>query len=495
MSLDSGPAPPPALADSGLAPSTDPSRRILSGHLGWAIARFGLPLALGMGLQTSFNLVDAYIIAGLGGATASAALGAIGVADLIGAIGTILSYGLSIATGAIVSRRVGEGDADGVRTAAWQSVLLVLGVGLAVSMVGIFGAEWLIVGLAGAKGEVATLAVPYLRVMMGGNFTIFLLLHFITLMRSLGSSATPISLLVLANIANLLLAVLLVYGPGEAPSLFSFGPPLAEALGIPRMGLLGAAWATLLARCLALLPVFAVCLVRFGLFRRAHRKRPNLRLLRQIVEIGWPTSSQLVVRVLAVFLVLAVAQRLYTSATDQTVSTALGLVLRLETMALYVGLGWGSAAQTFMGQNLGAGKVDRARRSGWYAAVGNAIMMAVFAWACVAYGRGFIELFDSTPEVVQASLGYINSVVPSYVLLGVGIVLGSAVQGAGATRLSFLLDLGVVVAVQLPLCLVAYFWDWDQPALWAVVALTNLAFALVHAASYRGGRFLNHSID
>lgn len=485
---------------ASLPKSVDPSRadltrRILTGNLGWAIARFGLPLALGMGLQTSFNLVDAYIISGLGGTTASAALGAIGVADLIGAVGTILSYGLSIATGAIVSRRAGEGDSEGVRTAAWQSVLLVLGVGLAVSMVGIFGAEWLIVGLAGAKGEVAAQAVPYLRVMMGGNFTIFLLLHFITLMRSLGSSTTPISLLVLANIANLFLCVLLVYGPGEAPPLFSFGPPLAESLGLPRMGLLGAAWATLVARCLALLPVLAVCLVRFGLFRRAHRTLPNPRLLRQIVEIGWPTSSQLVVRVLAVFLVLAVAQRLYTSATDQTVSTALGLVLRLETMALYVGLGWGSAAQTFMGQNLGAGKEERARRSGWYASVANATMMAVFAWACVAYGRGFIELFDSTPAVVAASLGYINWVVPSYVLLGVGIVLGSAVQGAGATRLSCLLDLFVVLACQLPLCLVAYVLKWEQHWLWAVVALTNLAFALVHAISYRGGRFLNHSID
>src|SRR5262245_24988107 len=129
------------------------SQRILSGPLALEIARFGVPLALGMGLQTSFNLVDAYIISGLGGAKASAALGAIGVADLIGAVGTILSYGLSIATSAIISRKQGEGDMDGVRRIAWQSVLMLVGVSAIVSAFGIFGAEALMVGLAGAKGE------------------------------------------------------------------------------------------------------------------------------------------------------------------------------------------------------------------------------------------------------------------------------------------------------------------------------------------------------
>src|SRR3954471_11204286 len=96
---------PTAKSDPSTAPSPSSvlaarvgpaSQRILSGPLALEIARFGVPLAVGMGLQTSFNLVDAYIISGLGGSKASAALGAIGVADLIGAVGTILSYGLSI---------------------------------------------------------------------------------------------------------------------------------------------------------------------------------------------------------------------------------------------------------------------------------------------------------------------------------------------------------------------------------------------------------------
>jgi Na+-driven multidrug efflux pump len=95
------------------------SRRILVGPLGREMARFGTPLALGMGLQTAFNLVDAYLIGHLGTEIAGPALGAIGICDQLAALGTIVSYGLTVATGAMLSHRQGRGDHAGVRQVAW----------------------------------------------------------------------------------------------------------------------------------------------------------------------------------------------------------------------------------------------------------------------------------------------------------------------------------------------------------------------------------------
>ena len=186
------------------------SRRILVGPLGREMARFGTPLALGMGLQTAFNLVDAYLIGHLGSEVAGPALGAIGICDQLAALGTIVSYGLSIATAAIVSRKLGAGDREGMRRVAWQSLLLVLGLGVIFGLVGLLGARFLIADLVGAKGQVATMGISYLRVMVGGSATIFLLLHLTTLQRALGSAKTPASLLVTANIVNLILAVVMV---------------------------------------------------------------------------------------------------------------------------------------------------------------------------------------------------------------------------------------------------------------------------------------------
>jgi len=471
------------------------SRRILVGPLGFEIMRFGVPLALGMGLQTAFNLVDAYLIGQLDPEVAGPALGAIGICDQLAALGTIIAYGLTIATGALLSRSSGRGDGDAVRRVAWQSMLLVFALSSVFGLGGVFGARWLLADLVGAKGKVAELGEDYLAVMMGGSFTIFFLLHLASVARSLGSSKTPVALLVLANVLNLVLAALFVYGPGPAPPLFSWAPPIASALGIPRLELLGAAWATLVARGIALVPMVVLLARRFGLFSRSALALPDMAVLRQLVALGWPSSAQLVVRILAMLLVHALVARLFTTDADQTATTALGIVFRLETMALFVALGWGSAAQTFVGQNLGAANLLRAKRSGWLTALYTAGTMAVLALVYRAFGASLVGFFDSDPDVIEVALQYFSWVGASYVALGVGIALGSAIQGAGATLQALWLDAAVVLLFQLPASLlVAITPGAGMTSLWQVVALTYCAFALVCAWSYHRGHFLRTMI-
>jgi putative MATE family efflux protein len=472
---------------------TDPAaERIQKGSVPFEVARFGAPLALGMGLQVTFNLVDAYLISRLPREVAGPALGAIGICDQLAALGTILSYGLSVAAAAMVSRRQGAGDPDGVRRVAWQSTLLVSMLGLGFGLAGIFGARTLMVDVVGAKGQVAELGVRYLRVIVGGSFTIFLLLHLTTLQRALGSSKTPATLLVVSNALNLVLAVLLIYGSGDAPPLFSWGRPLASALGIPRLELMGAAWATVFARLAVLLPLAWLLSRRFGLFGADSRERPNPGVIASIWRIGWPSSTQLVVRIIAMLAMHSMVARAYTTNADQSATTALGIVFRLETMALFVGLGWGSAAQTFVGQNLGAGHSDRAKRSGWYAAAYNGAMMALLALAYRHWGTPIVEFFDADPKVVAVGVSYIEAVGPSYIGLGAGIVLGAAMQGAGATRLTLGIDLSVIVAFQLPVAaLVVFGMNGEALRLWQVIAATYAAFAVVYALAYRRGGFLH----
>jgi len=458
-------------------------QRILSGPLGLEVVRFGAPLALGMGLQTAFNLVDAFVISRLGGATAGPALGAIGICDQLAALGTIVSYGLSVATATLISRKVGEGKQDAVKAIAWQSLLLIAALSLFFGIFGGFGADFVLRHVVGAKGEVARLGVPYLRVMLGGSFTIFLLMHLTSVQRAFGSSKTPVSLLVASNVLNLIFAVVMVYGPGDSPTVLSWGRPLARLFGIPRMGLMGAAWATILARFIVLVPLVAILMKRFGLFLRDSRVTPNGPAIASIVKLGWPSSAQLVVRIMAM--------RAFTTPTDQSATTALGIVFRLETMALFVGLGWGSAAQTFVGQNLGAKNPERAKRSGWYAASYNAVMMGALALCYTVYGRSIVSFFDADPAVLEPALSYFKWVGASYVGLGVGIVLGSAIQGAGATLRALILDTLVIAGFQLPTSvLFVLSKSATYVGVWQIVALTYFLFALVYVVSYRRGRFL-----
>jgi Na+-driven multidrug efflux pump len=295
----------------------------------------------------------------------------------------------------------------------------------------------------------------------------------------------------MSNVLNLVLAVLLVYGPGHAPPVFSWGPPVARALGLPRMELEGAAWATIIARSFTLVPLIAIVVWRYHLFRRDARARPDRALIGTIWRIAWPSSTQLVIRITGMLVTQTLVARAFTTPTDQSATTALGIVFRLETMALFVGLGWGSAAQTFMGQNLGAGRKDRAVGSGWIAAVYNLVAMAILFVAYHFYGAPLVRFFDDSPVVVGHALGYLLIVAPSYAALGIGIVLGSAMTGAGATRTTMKIDGLVVFAFQLPAAVLAVTLGTPVPShLWYVLFAANVVGAALYIVLYRRGTFL-----
>jgi len=452
------------------------------------MARFGAPLALGMGLQTTFNLVDAYLISRLDASIAGPSLGAIGICDQIAALGTIISYGVSIATAAMVGQRHGAGDREGVREVAWQSMILVLALSIVFGVLGVAFAGPIMRDVVGAKGEVAVLGTSYLRAIVGGSFSIFFLLQVTAIQRALGSSKTPVVMLLSSNVVNLVLAVLLVYGPGAAPPVFSWGPPIARLLHLPRMELVGAAWATVIARTVALIPLMVLVEKRFRIVRDLKRFAPSRRRIGRIVAVAWPASAQLVVRILAMLLTHSLVARAFTTQIDQRATTALGVVFRLETLALFVGMGWGSAAQTFTSQNLGAEQSSRAQRSGWIAAGYNAVFMILLAAAMIAWGGPIVGFFSDEPSVVAFAVQYLGMVAPSYLALGMGIVLGSAIQGAGKTRLTLGIDLMVVLLFQLPLSIAAVTVGEATPGrLWVVVAASSVVLALAYFSAYRRG--------
>jgi len=471
------------------------TERILRGPLAREVLRFGAPLAVGMGLQTTFNLVDAYIIARLPSAVSGPALGAIGICDQLAALGTIVSYGISVAAASLVSRAWGRGDHDEARRIAWQSGLLVLALGLIFALVGGLGAKALLRDVIGVKGQVAERGADYLKVVMGGGVTMFLVLHCASMLRAVGSSKTPVVLLVIGNALNFLFAVLLVYGPGEAPSLLGWGPEWSRALGVPRLELFGAGVATLVSRALILLPLAFFAAKGLGFLGQRPALLPDRPLLGSVLRLAWPSSAELVVRMLAMLLTHALVARAFTTADDQSATTALGIVFRFETMALFISIGWGSAVQTFVGQNLGANAPARAKRSGYWAALYNTGMLAGLSLLYVLFATPIVGFFDEDARVLAVAQSYLSWVAPSYVALGVGIVLGSVMQGAGAPERALILDACVVFFVQVPSSvLVLSSASRSLTQVWLVVALSYVALAITLLTSYKRGRFLRAAL-
>jgi putative MATE family efflux protein len=471
--------------------AADREKRIVDGPLALEVARFGTPLAVGMALQTTFNLVDAYLIARLPAGEVGAAVGAIGICDQVSALGTIVSYGVSTAAAAILAQRKGAGDHEGVQRAAWQSMIIIAGLSLFLGLVGGLGAGFIVRDLIGAKGDVATVATSYLRIMTAGSFSIFFLLQLTNVQRALGSAKTPVALLVLGNVFNVFLAIVLIFGPGPAPPMFAWATSIASALHIPRMGMVGAAWASIIARCIVLLPNVIILARRFDVFPPKGKRAPDVAEIGRIASIAWPSSAQFFLRISAMLFVNSLVARFFTTQQDQTATTAMGLVFRLDTMALFVAMGWGTAAQTFVGQNLGARQEARAKASGWvttcYDAVTNVLLVAVV----FAYGEAILHVFDDEAAPVALALQYLQVVAPSYLALGIGIVLGNAMAGAGATRTTFAIDAAVILVIQVPICLFAIVvLHGGLKLLFQCVAVTNVASAIAYSVVYARGTWL-----
>ena len=164
-------------------------------------------------------------------------------------------------------------------------------------------------------------------------------------------------------------------------------------------------------------------------------------------------------------------------------------------MALFVSMGWGSAAQTFVGQNLGAQKHARANASGWITAAYGVVTSAFLLVMVLTSGRAILEIFvntDQTPDTrpIDIALSYLAAVAPSYIGLGVGVVLGNAMAGAGATRTTMLCDVAVIVGFQFPVSVVCvWFFHIDKQNLFRLVAATNYLSAVVYAVVYARGRW------
>ncbi|TNF27479.1 MAG: MATE family efflux transporter [Deltaproteobacteria bacterium] len=469
--------------------------RIVEGPLPRGVFALGLPLVVAMALQATFNLVDMYIIGKLPNGTE--ALGALVICDLVAMVPTIIANGISNASAAIISRRAGEGDSREVSRYTWQSLSMVALMSFIFGFIGIVFADPLTGGVFGAKGEVRLLASEYMAIIVGGSFTILLLLQICAIMRALGDGRTPMFLLLGSNVANFFLSIVAAFGNGPYPEEFAWLKPVGDAIGLAPMGVAGAAWSTVFSRGVALFIGVVVLAFNRGSLLHLYLKDliPKRRAFSRIMKIAWPNSAQFVLRIGITLFFMAIITHKFTSETDSTTLTAFGICMRLDTLVLFMGMGWGAAASTYVGQNLGAGLVKRAQQAGWWAAGYNLLFMVVIVIAYLVFADDIIKVFDDTPVVIDVGREYIRVIAVTYAFLGVAVVLSQALSGAGATLSSFAIDSVVLLAIIVPFTLVMLiFFDLSRVETWYVIAVGNVLSAVAYVAWFKRGTWVEKQI-
>ncbi len=404
------------------------SKQLLQGNIARAILSLAGPMFASALLQNAQNLIDLFWVARLG-PVSIAALALSGVVLM-----ALFPVQMGVATGtvALVSRAYGAGDVRRASRQAAQS--LTLGVIIALLMgVGFLPLLKPLASLLHSDPDVVAAAVKYLRASLLGMATGMVLFISSSALQASGNTVIPMLALLAANVLNMALDPLFIFGLGP----------------LPGFGVAGAAWATVLANLVAAVGI-ARLMLKGSL--QLHLKLPdfkprwgdNLRLL----KIGLPSMAQMTSRSMMGLVFFWVIAKFGTG-----VTAGYGIGMRWHMVLLMPCFVFGNATATLVGQNLGAGQPHRARRTAWISValvelivLSSVILMGIFS-------RQFVGLFNNTPEVVEVGSNFLRIVTPFYLMAGISIVCDRALNGAGCTLATMIFTIIALWLVQVPLAL------------------------------------------
>jgi putative MATE family efflux protein len=326
-----------------------------------------------------------------------------------------------------------------------------------------------------ATPEIIAVGTGYGRIILGGNIVIMFLFLNNAIFRGAGDATIAMRSLWIANIINLVLDPCLIFGLGP----------------FPRLGVTGSAIASTIGRGVGVLFQLYVLSRGQGRVRISRQQmrvdpRVMLRLLR--VSIGGmfqflvATASWLgLVRIVAIFGGAALAG--YT------------IAIRIIIFAILPSWGMSNAAATLVGQNLGAGKPERAERSVWVTGFCNMVFLGLVTIVFVAFARPLINIFTTDPEVVPYGIDALRYISYGYVFYAYGMVMVASFNGAGDTTTPTLINLACYWLFQIPLAYtLALPIGLGARGVFLAICIAESTIAVVGILVFRRGKWKTRKI-
>lgn len=400
---------------------------------------FGLPLVLGLACHATFSLVDTLLVGQLGEVEGAHAIAVTGLCDPITTFQTILFNGPIAGAGVIVAARKGAGDLAAIREIALRGTGLMILISVVLGVPCVIFSEPISAAMGARAGLQLDDCSAYLKVMMGGGFSVGLFLFLTTFERALGRTATFMGFFLLSNALNLVIGLFLVYGAGPVPEFVpDVIPALCERFNIPRMGVLGSAWSSVLARVLSVVGLVILGLW-FGYLRGAVRwLLPWGAKVREICRLGLWNNGQVAARGLAGGIMIRVMQEAGRGAPEVIGGVVIGL--KVELFILLLSFGWGAASQTLVATSRGAGQIARSKLQerwavGYAAGLGVILTLPVMIWA-----ENIAAWFNDSRELQEFAAMYLRLMAPAFVLGPVNVVISQTMVSRDQERVPVILD-------------------------------------------------------
>jgi putative MATE family efflux protein len=396
------------------------------GSLNRAILLLAIPMVLEMVLESLFAVVDVFWVGRLG----ADAVATVGLTESLLSLVFAVSLGVSLSTTAMVARRIGEKDPEGAAVAGVQAIVIGLAISLCVGVPCFFFAPQLL-RLMGASAQIVTTGSGYARIALGGSGAIMLLFLNNAIFRGAGDAAIAMRLLWVSNIINLILDPCLIFGIGP----------------FPKLGVTGAALATLTGRSIGVLYQFYRLLrgsERIRILTSHLRVNPAvlLRLLRVslmgIFQFAIAHTTWIgLVRIVSIFGSAALAG--YT------------IAIRIVIFIILPSWGLSNAAATLVGQNLGAKQPERAEQSVWRTGFYNMVFLGSIGVLFAILAVPVVRIFTHDPAVIPLAASCLRIISLGNIGFAYGMVMLQAFNGAGDTITPTIVNLFGFWFLEIPL--------------------------------------------
>ena len=412
------------------------SQDFTEGSIERAILLLSVPMVLEMYMESLFGVVDIFWVAHLG----PDAIATVGLTETALTLLFVIALGLGMGATAMVARRIGEKHERAAAVVAAQTILVGLLVSAIIAIAGYSYAPELL-RIMGASASVVRTGTGYTRTILTGSATIFLLFLINAIFRGAGDAATAMRALWLANIVNICLNPCLIFGVGPFPRLGVTGSAVGTTIG-RGIGVAFQLWVLLSGRSR----------VQVGL----SQIRVNLGVMVRLVRLSLNAIFQFFVQMASWIAVVRIIASFGSAA-----AAANTLAIRIILFAILPSWGMSNAAATLVGQNLGAGKPDRAERSVWRTGFYNMLFLGGVGILFIAFAPRIIGWFTNDPAVASLAIIALRLMSCGYVSYAYGMVMTAAFNGAGDTATPTVLNL---------IC----FWLCQIPVAWVLAFRTSL---------------------
>ncbi len=430
------------------------------------IIRFALPLLLGNLFQQLYNMVDSIVVGNYVGADALAAVGACGSMNFLF---FSLSSGLAIGIGIIVAQFFGAGDEKNLRNTIANSIYVLAGAAVLVSLIGIIFTP-AILRLLQTPDAIIGDSITYMRTTCAGIIFIATYNGVASLLRALGDSKTPLYFLILSSIINV-------------------GLDLTFVL-VLNWSVLGVALATIIAQAVSAICCIIYAYNKIEYFRLTREQmRPNSQIIINSIKLGVPIALQNSMIAVSCMVLQGVVNTF-----GATIMASYTIIGRIEQIVQQPFSSLGTALTTYSGQNMGAGKTDRVKK-GFRQAT---LMVLIFSLCMIPiayiFGEQIIGIFVKEPEVIEIGMQALRINSLCYFGLGMIYVPRAVLNGCGDTGFAMINGITEVA------CRVLYsqiltripilgFWG-----IWLTTGATWVTTAVVCVIRYVNGNWRRKSL-